>query len=461
MSNRIERDSMGEVEVPANAYYGASTQRAVQNFPISGIRFSRRFLRGLGLVKAAAARVNRDLGLLDPRRAEAVEKAAREVAEGVLDDQFVVDLFQTGSGTSTNMNANEVIASRAAEILGEPRGSGGSVHPNDHVNRGQSSNDVIPTAIQIGALLAIHEVLLPAVRGLRSTLEEKAAEFRDVVKTGRTHLQDALPIRMGQVFHGYAGQMERAEGRLLHASDELSWVPLGGTAVGTGMNTHREFAGRACEILSLATGVRIRETTNHFQAQQTLDALVEASGSIRTVAVSLLKIANDIRFLASGPRCGIGELSIPAVQPGSSIMPGKVNPVIAEALVQASAQAVANDLAVVQAGQGSLFELNTMMPLAARNLLESIEILGNAARSFDERCIRGTRATARGPELVERGLALATALVPLVGYDAAAAIATEAAQTGRTVREVARARTSLGPDVLDRALDPMSMTEPD
>ncbi len=459
-NTRIERDSMGEMEVPAAAYYGASTRRAVLNFPISGLRMPRRFLRALGWIKWAAACANRDLGLLDARRAEAIARAALEVADGTLDDQFVVDVFQTGSGTSTNMNANEVIANRAAEILGAGRGARDVVHPNDHVNLGQSSNDVIPTALHLGALLAIEEALLPAVRTLRGELEAKARELWDVLKTGRTHLQDATPVRMGQVFLGYAGQMERAERRLAHAREELSEVALGGTAVGTGINTHPDFARRACALLSEKAGIEIRETSNHFQAQATLDAIVEASGSVRTVAVSLLKIANDIRWLASGPRCGLGELALPEVQPGSSIMPGKVNPVIAEALIMASAQTFAADAAVLQAGEWGFFELNTMMPLAAHNLIQGVEVLGAAARNFAERCVRGTRATERGPELVEKGLAIATGLAPVVGYDQAAAIAKEAARSGRTIREVAREMTSLGEEELARALDPYRQTEP-
>lgn len=460
MIKRIERDSMGEMEVPADAYYGASTQRAVLNFQISHLRLPRRFIRAMGLIKWASARVNQDLGLLDARTAEPIMKAALEVAEGRLDAEFVVDVFQTGSGTSTNMNANEVIANRAAEMLGAPRGSRETIHPNDHVNLGQSSNDVIPTALHLAALLALHEVLIPSVRILRQDLEAKAKEFWPVIKTGRTHLQDATPIRMGQEFHGYAGQMERAEARLAHAREELSWVALGGTAVGTGVNTHSEFAGRVCELVSSEAGVTIRETDNHFQAQATLDAAVEASGSVRTVAVSLLKIANDVRLLASGPRCGLGELAIPEVQPGSSIMPGKVNPVIAEALIQASAQAVASDLAVVQAGQWGFFELNTMMPLAAHNLVQAIEVLGAAARNFSEQCVRGARATSRGPELVERGLSIVTGLGPILGYDKAAAIAKEASKAGKTIREIAEATTPLTKAQLDAALDPVKMTEP-
>jgi fumarate hydratase class II len=457
---RIERDSMGDMEVPADAYYGASTQRAVLNFPISGLRMPRRFVRALGLIKWAAAKANRDLGLLDPRISDAIAAAAEEVALGRHDADFVVDVFQTGSGTSTNMNANEVIANRAAEILGAPRGSRGTVHPNDHVNLSQSSNDVIPTALHLSALLALDEVLEPAVRELRGDLEAKSRETWDVIKTGRTHLQDATPIRMGQVMRGYAGQMELAQKRLAHARDELAPVALGGTAVGTGINTHREFAGRVCAQVSAWTGVTIRETAHHFQAQSSLDAVLEASASVRTVAVSLLKIANDVRLMASGPRCGLGEIEIPEVQPGSSIMPGKVNPVIAEALIQASAEAIAADQAVLQAAEWSFFELNTMMPLAAHRLVRGIEVLGNAARNFAERCVRGLRATGRGPEMVERGLAVVTGLSPLVGYDKAAAIAHEAARTGRTIRDVASEATSLTKEQIDAALDPFGMTEP-
>ena len=459
-STRTERDTMGEMQVPAEAYYGASTQRAVLNFPISGLRMPRRFVRALGLIKQAAAQVNRELGKLPPELADAIARAAGEVAEGTLDSQFVVDVFQTGSGTSTNMNANEVIANRAAEILGSARGSRGLVHPNDHVNLGQSSNDVIPTALHLAGLLAVHEVLDPAVETLRGDLETKAKEFWGVVKTGRTHLQDATPIRLGQVFRGYAGQMERAGRRLAHAREELSSVPLGGTAVGTGVNTHPEFARRVCEKVSAAAGVTIRETDNHFQAQATLDAVVEAMGSVRTVAVSLLKIANDVRLLASGPRCGLGELRIPEVQPGSSIMPGKVNPVIAEALIMAVAQTIAADQAVLQSGQWGFFELNTMMPVAAHNFVQAVEVLGEATRGFAERCLRGTQATGRGPEMVEQGLAICTGLVPYVGYDKAAAVAKEAAKSGRTVREVAAATTGLTREQLDEALDAIKMTEP-
>jgi len=456
---RTERDSMGPMQVPLEAYYGASTMRAVLNFPISGLRFPRRFIRALGLIKRSAAEANAELGLLEPRLAEAIVRAAEEVAEGCLDDQFVVDIFQTGSGTSTNMNANEVIANRAAELLGGQRGSK-LVHPNDHVNLGQSSNDVIPTAIHLSALLAIQEEIVPALSALQASLAAKAQEFWPVVKTGRTHLQDATPIRLGQEFLGYAGQAERALRRLERAAAELEEVALGGTAVGTGLNTHPLFAARVCERLSAATGLAVRETDNHFQAQSNLDAVVGCSGALRAAAIALFKIANDICWLASGPRAGLGELSLPEVQPGSSIMPGKVNPVIPEALIQVCAQVIGNDTTVALAGQRSFFELNTMMPVAAYNLLQSIELLAAGARNFGEQCVDGLQATERGPELVEKGLGMATGLAPIIGYDAAAEIAKEAAASGRTIREVAQERTGLSDEDLRRALDPTSMTEP-
>jgi len=450
---------MGEIEVPAEAYYGASTQRAALNFPISSLRLGRPFIRALGLIKFAAARVNAELGLLEPRIAEAIQTAAREVADGKLDDQFVVDVFQTGSGTSTNTNANEVIANRAGEILGGQRDSK-LIHPNDHVNFGQSSNDVIPSAIHIAALVEIEQRLIPTLEHLRSSLEAKSKEFWDVVKTGRTHLQDATPIRLGQEFRGYAGQVERGVRRLHRAQEELAEIALGGTAVGTGVNTHPEFASRVCAALSSELGVSVRETENHFQAQSTLDGVLEASGSLRTVAVSLQKIANDIRWLGSGPRAGLGELALPEVQPGSSIMPSKVNPVIAESLIQVVAHVIGNDAAVSHAAQGSYFELNLMLPVAAYNLLQAIELLAAGSDNFAERCVKGLRATERGPEMVERGLMLATALAPAIGYDAAAEIAKEAAKSGRTIREVAREKTQLSEQDLDRLLDPEKMTEP-
>ncbi len=457
--SRSERDSMGPMEVPADAYYGASTQRAVLNFPISGLRFPRPFIRVLGLIKMAAAKVNAELGLLDQKVAEAVQRAAREVADGKLGDQFVVDIFQTGSGTSTNMNANEVIANRATELLGGKLGDK-LVHPNDHVNLGQSSNDVIPTAIHLAALVEIEERLIPALERLREALAAKSQEFWGVVKTGRTHLQDATPVRLGQEFLGYAGQAERAVRRLRRAQEELSEVALGGTAVGTGVNTHPQFAARVCVVLSRELGLPVRETDNHFQAQNCLDGVLEASGSLRTTAVSLYKIANDISWLGSGPRAGLGELALPEVQPGSSIMPGKVNPVIPEALIQVVAQVIGCDAAVCQAAQRSFFELNTMMPLAAHNLLLAIGLLTAATDNFSEQCIKGLRATERGPRMVEQGLMLATALAPAIGYDAAAEIAKEAANSGRTIREVARQKTKLSEEELARLLDPEKMTEP-
>jgi fumarate hydratase class II len=456
---RVERDSMGEMRVPINAYYGASTQRAVLNFPISDLRFPREFIRALGQIKQAAAQTNAELGTVDPQIANAISQAAQEVIEGKLDDHFVLDIFQTGSGTSTNMNANEVIANRASELLGGSRGSR-KVHPNDHVNFGQSSNDVIPSAIHLSALLSIEYDLIPALQGLQQALQEKAEAFMPIVKTGRTHLQDATPVRLGQEFLGYAGQIERGIARMRHARGELAEVALGGTAVGTGVNTHPEFAARVCRRLSEMNGVEVRETSNHFQAQSTLDNIVEASGALNTLAVSLMKIANDIRWLGSGPRAGIGELELPAVQPGSSIMPGKVNPVIAESVCMVCAQVIGNHTTITVAGQSGNFEINVMMPVAAYNLLQSIRLLAASARNFMEQCIKGLQATSKGPEMVERGLAICTSLAPVIGYDAAAAISKEAHKTGKTIREIAREKTSLSEEELDRILDPASMTKP-
>ncbi len=456
---RVERDSMGPMEVPADALYGASTMRAVLNFPISDLRFPRSFIRALGLVKLAAAKTNMGLGLLDQKTGDAIVAAAQEVSDGKLDEHFVLDIFQTGSGTSTNTNANEVIANRASQILGGDLGSR-LVHPNDHVNMGQSSNDVIPTAIHLAALLAIKEDLIPGLERLGKELKSKSDQFWPVIKTGRTHLQDATPIRMGQVFLGFAGQAESSVTRLGRVQDALEEVALGGTAVGTGVNTHPEFSARTCKLLSEMTGVRIRETDNHFQAQCTLDALVEASGALKTVAVSLHKIANDIRLMACGPRAGFGEITVPEVQPGSSIMPGKVNPVISESVIQVVAQVFGNHEAVAMAGHGSYFELNTMMPVAAHNILQSISLLATSANNFAEQCVSGIEATAVGPEMLEKGLMLGTGLAPEIGYDAAAAIAKEAAATGKTIREVAKEKTSLSDADLNRLLDPQAMTEP-
>ena len=458
-NTRIERDSMGEMQVPADALYGASTMRAVLNFPISDLRFPRQFIRALGLIKLAAAGVNMDLGVLDPAVGEAIIQAAREVAEGKHDGHFVLDIFQTGSGTSTNTNANEVIANRASQIMGGSLGSR-LAHPNDQVNLGQSSNDVIPTAIHLAALLGIKEDLIPALELLRAALQDKADEFWPIIKTGRTHLQDATPVRLGQEFSGYAGQAEYSVARARRAEDALAEVALGGTAVGTGVNTHPEFSRRTCARLSEITGVSIRETGNHFQAQSALDGIVEASGQLKTMAISLHKIANDIRFLGCGPRAGLGEINVPEVQPGSSIMPGKVNPVISESVIQVAAQVVGNDAAVALAGAGGYFELNTMMPLAAYNLLQSVALLAASARNFAEQCVAGITATDTGPAMVEKGLMLGTALAPSIGYDAAAGIAKKAAETGRTIREIARADTALSEAELDALLNPEEMTKP-
>ncbi|MAG35269.1 MAG: aspartate ammonia-lyase [Dehalococcoidia bacterium] len=459
-ATRTERDTMGPLEVPADAYYGASTQRAVLNFPISDLRFPRRFIRAIGLIKRAAAEVNRDLGVLDQPLSEGIASAAQEVADGKFDRDFVVDIFQTGSGTSTNMNANEVIANRAIELMGGEIGSRALVHPNDHVNKGQSSNDVIPTAIHLAALLGIEEGLIPALAELRTALAEKSEAFWGIIKTGRTHLQDATPVRLGQEFLGYAGQVERAERRLQHAQAELAEVALGGTAVGTGIGMHPEFVSRVCARIADLTGITLHETDNHFQAQSTMDAAVEASGVLNTIAVSLLKIANDTRWLGSGPRAGIYELLLPEVQPGSSIMPGKVNPVIPEALIQVCGQVMGNHVAVTVGGQWGFFELNTMMPLIAHNLLQSIDLLAAATANFSRQCIRDLTATDRGAALVEQGLAICTGLQPYIGYDAAAAIAKEAYASGKTIREVAREQTELSEDELDQALDPEAMTKP-
>lgn len=456
---RIERDLMGEMRVPVNAYYGASTQRAALNFPISDLRFPRAFIRALGQIKQSAAQVNASLGTIDTHIADAIIQAAQEVIDGKLDEHFVLDIFQTGSGTSTNMNANEVIANRASELLGGSRGSR-KVHPNDHVNFGQSSNDVIPTAIHLSALVSIEHDLIPALQELQKGLQEKANEFMPVIKTGRTHLQDATPIRLGQEFLGYAGQIERGIARVRHAQSELSEVALGGTAVGTGVNTHPKFAARVCQRLSELNGIKVRETSNHFQAQSTLDNIVEASGTLNTLAVSLMKIANDIRWLGSGPRAGIGEIELPAVQPGSSIMPGKVNPVIAESVCMVCAQVMGNHTTITVAGQSGNFEINVMLPVTAYNLLQSIALLAAAARNFSQQCIAGLKATTKGPEMVERGLAICTSLAPVIGYDAAANISKEAYKTGKTVREVAREKTSLSEEQLARILDPAAMTLP-
>lgn len=452
---------MGQVEVPAGAYYGAQTQRAVNNFQISGLRMPREFIRALGLIKWAAARANASLGLLDSKLAEAIQQAADEVIEGRWDDQFPIDVFQTGSGTSTNMNTNEVIANRAIELLGGVIGSKNPVHPNDHVNRGQSSNDVIPTALHIGIVEVVDHLVLPGLARLHAALERKAREFHHVLKIGRTHLQDATPIRLGQEFSGYARQVELGIERVKAAREGLLELALGGTAVGTGINTHPEFASRAIAEISRRTGIAFREAANHFEAQGSQDAMVFMSGALRTVMTSLMKIANDIRWLASGPRCGIGELRLPSLQPGSSIMPGKVNPVIPEVVIQAAAQVAGNDVAVTIGGQWGVLELNTMLPMMGWNLLQSARLTGNAARAFAELAIEGLEADEeRCAALIEHSLALVTPLATRIGYDNAAAVAYEAYKTGRTVRQVALEQQVLPEEELERILDPAAMVEP-
>ncbi len=461
-SFRTEKDSMGEMKIPADAYYGAQTGRAVENFPISDLRFSQRFIAAMGLIKWAAAAVNSALGLLDQKKLSLVQQAAREVIDGKLDPQFIVDIFQTGSGTSTNMNTNEVIAARANEIATGKRGGKDPIHPNDHVNMEQSSNDVIPTAMHVSAAVAIKESLIPALLHLAQTLEKKTEEFDEVVKIGRTHLQDATPIRVGQELSGYAAQARLSAERGKRAIEALRELPLGGTAVGTGINSHPEFARRAVELIAKETGIAFVEAKNHFEAQAAKDGIVEASGLLKTVAVSLSKIANDIRWLSSGPRCGIGEISVPSAQPGSSIMPGKVNPVMSEMVLQVAAQVVGNDAAVTWGGaMGSTFELNVMMPVMAYNILQSIELLSRAARVFADRCAAGIEVNReRCESLVEQSLAMCTSLAPIIGYDKAAEVARESFKTGKTVRQVAAEKKLLAPQELEKAMDARRMTEP-
>ena len=454
MGFRVERDSMGEMRVPEDAYYGAQTARAVENFPISGFRFPRAFIRALGLIKKHSAEANAELGLLDKTIAEAIQRAAQEVVDAAHDAQFVLDIFQTGSGTSTNMNANEVIANRANELLGGKRGDK-RIHPNDHVNLGQSSNDVIPSAIHVAALDGIQHRLIPALSDLRDALHRKAEAFAKIMKIGRTHLQDATPITLGQEFSGYVSQADHALERLVMAEKHLGELALGGTAVGTGLNTHPEFARRVIHKLADATKLPLREAANHFEAQAARDACVAASGVLKTVAASLIKIANDIRWLGSGPRLGLGELRIPATQPGSSIMPGKVNPVMSEMQLQVCAQVIGNDAAITFGGASGNFELNVMMPMIAHNLLQSIELLANACGAFAKKCVAGLEADAAKCESnVERSLAMCTALAPVIGYDQAARIAKVAYETGRNVREVAKEISGLDAQRLETLLDP-------
>ena len=458
---RVESDSMGEMTVPTDAYYGAQTARAIENFPISGIRKHSLLVKALGMIKQSAAESNMELELLNEKLGKAIVKASQEVVDGNLDGHFVLDVFQTGSGTSTNMNTNEVIANRANEILGAKRGDKSSVHPNDHVNMGQSSNDVYPTAIHVSAILAIDKHLIPSLKKLQKALASKARQFDKIVKIGRTHLQDATPIRLGQEFGGYASMIDHGAGRVQRAKEELCELAIGGTAVGTGINTHPRFAKLVARRLSKMTRAKLREADNHFEAQGSKDAVVEASGALKTLAVSLMKIANDIRWLGSGPRCGIGEIHIPPVQPGSSIMPGKVNPVIPEAVCQVAAQVMGNDLTITIGGQFGNFELNVMMPVKGHNLLQSIELLARASDVFADKCIKGIKADKkRCEEMIEKSLAMCTSLAPVIGYDNAAKIAKEAYATGKTVREVALEKNVLPASKLNELLDPWSMTEP-
>ena len=458
---RKERDSMGEMQVPDLAYYGAQTQRAIENFPVSGITIPSSMIRALGMIKRSAAVVNHDLGNLDEARRNAIIEAADEVIAGKFDAQFLVDIFQTGSGTSSNMNTNEIIANRASEIMGGVVGSREPVHPNDHVNYGQSSNDVIPTSIHVATNIEIEKSLIPTLELLADSLAKKANEFDSIVKIGRTHLQDATPIRLGQEFSGYVQQIRNGISRLKNSQRLLSELAQGGTAVGTGINTHKEFGSRIAKELSALSGTKFTEATNHFEAQAAQDAAVETSGALKTLAVSLSKIANDIRWLGSGPRAGLGEITLPAVQPGSSIMPGKVNPVICEAMIQVCAQVIGNDTAITIGGMGGVFELNLMLPVIAHNLLQSIHILNGACNMFKVNLIDNLEADEKAcADYIEGSLAMCTSLAPVIGYDKAAHLARVAYEMGKTVREVAMEENVLPEDELNRLLDPRSMTEP-
>ena len=458
---RVEEDSLGEMRVPADAYWGAQTQRAVENFPVSGLTFGRRFVRALGVVKKAAAEANHELGLLDEETGEAIIEAADEVIVGHHDDQFPVDVFQTGSGTSSNMNANEVIANRATELVGGELGSR-EIHPNDDVNYGQSSNDVIPTAMHVAALEAVERDVIPALETLAEALEAKEMEFDGIVKTGRTHLQDATPVRLGQEFGGYRTQVEKGIKRVAATREHLGELALGGTATGTGLNTHPEFPALAAESISGETGLEFREADDHFEAQATHDAMSEAHGALRTVAGSMNKIANDLRLLASGPRNGLGEIEQPENQPGSSIMPGKINPVVAESVNQLHAQVIGNDATVSAGAARGELELNLYKPVVAYNFLQSARLIANGAETFAQRFVAALEANeAYCRERVERSMALATALNPAIGYDAASTVAKRALAENRSVREVAVEEGHLTEAEADEVLDPAAMTERD
>ena len=452
-SFRVERDSMGEIKVPADALWGAHTQRAVQNFPVSGLTLPRPFIGALGLVKQAAARVNRELKLLDPKVAQAVEEAAAEVAAGVHDEQFPIDVFQTGSGTSSNMNANEVVASLASRRLGSP------VHPNDHVNMCQSSNDAIPTAIHVSAALTVRRELIPALEHLSEVLRARERELAGIVKTGRTHLMDAMPVTLAQELSGWRTQIESGVARLKSVEPRLLALAQGGTAVGTGINAHPEFGRRFCQQLAALTGVEFAPARNYFEALSAQDTAVELSGQLKVIAVSLMKIANDLRWMNSGPLAGLAEIALPALQPGSSIMPGKVNPVIPEATTMVAAQVIGNDATITLAGQSGNFQLNVMLPLIAHNLLQSIRLLANAARLLADNAIAGFKVNeARLAEALERNPILVTALNPVIGYEKGAAIAKKAYAEGRPIREVAAELTDLPREQLARLLDPAELT---
>lgn len=454
MEYREEKDTMGVIRVPKSAYYGAQTQRAVENFSISGLRFPPALIQAVVRIKKYAALVNRDLKKLEDGIAKTIVTVADDILNGKLNDQIVVDVFQTGSGTSLNMNVNEVIAGRCNELLAGTRGGKEPVHPNDHVNLGQSSNDVIPSAIHIAALFEITYHLLPSMKLLHHALVDQATTFQSINKIGRTHLQDAVPVRLGEEFSGYARQVEQCTNRFQAASKGLSELALGGTAVGTGLNTHPDFARKVIAGISEETGLSLAEAGNHFEAQASQDAAVNVSGALKTFSVSLIKIANDIRWLASGPRCGIGEIILPSLQPGSSIMPGKVNPVIPEVVLQAAAQCIGNDTAITLAGQSGNFELNVMLPLIAYNLLQSIDLLDKAVLVLGEKCVQGIVANKeKCTSNLEQSLALVTVLVPEIGYDLAADIAKEAYSTGKTIRQVALGKLSLPADKINQLLD--------
>ena len=460
MKYRLEKDSLGEMKVPVNAYYGAQTQRAVENFQISNLRFSYQFIQSLALIKKFSAKVNAQLGLLDKDIAEIIISVAEDIINGDYLSEFVIDIFQTGSGTSTNMNMNEVISNIAIEKIGGKKGYKNSVHPNDHVNLGQSSNDVIPTAIHIALAKSITFDLIPSLEILANALQMKSVEFDKVIKTGRTHLQDATPITLGQEFSGYYGQIQNGVEKLNDTLKWLSKVALGGTAVGTGINTHKDFARLVCKEIAKSTNLEIIETDNHFQAQSTIDAISGTAGVIKSLSLSIMKICNDIRWMGSGPRSGLGEVNLPAVAPGSSIMPGKVNPVIAESFLQVCAQIYGNCCAVELSAQTGNFELNVMLPVVAHNILESVEIMAKSAVNFSKKCIVGLEATELGPKSVHKSLSMVTALVPEIGYDLSAKIAQEAERTGKTVEEIAVEKTNLSPSKIKEILDPFKMINP-